>query len=585
MEVDVFGFRGISTDDIVNPNSTFIIAGYWWGRGNINRNSREGKTYDQLADRLVYKCIELGINYCMVEIPEFAVKGGYQKAINFKPVFIKYMMLRYPDLLICTLDTDMIPVKYPYLLDNPDYDYMSFNWNNEVRTIDGVIPCYTPYVLKTSGGLICMRHSPTTIALVDEWADYSIRYPGKAEDRTITAVFESKKYIEKLRCLWLPMEYLWVPYFYEIELDFRVAKNEIKNFRGKVDKSGYSIKDYTVQKFFGVRDTDLVVVHPEALTEEETASLQGADPDRVPYDWYYYSGLKRRCLTKNSKLVNNPTMYCTSRQQINQLKPLNKWKDKLGFAKYTIQKLKMKNTKTTGISYTTYIGNSPYMVVSICDDDIKAREFGDRLASYDMSYVIYIGKNLEKNKAFLIYSTMVDADMDILYLDSSCRFGRKNITIDTYSDFACINASATPVFKSRYVDKPCNDSRILQCFTTDILFFKNSFFAKNLLCTWDNEIKRGVQTRIALSIAFNKYSFIIPMRVKWFDPSMFAYTAPVYIDSYYPGAWTFISDKEIIPWNKTTNIYTYLEQCGTKPPLEDDNGDDRTYFSSSKYIQ
>lgn len=587
MEVDIFGVKGLSNDAILNPfTSTMIIAGYWWGRGNVNRNSREGKTYDQLADRLVDQCTNLGINYCIIEIPEFAVKGGYQKAINFKPMFIKYMMLRYPDLLICSIDTDMMPVSYPYLLENPDYDFISFNWTNEVRIMGGILSCYSPYVLKTSGGIICIRNTEATLNLVDEWADYSVRYPGKAEDRTITAAFESKKYIEKLRCLWLPMEYLWLPYFYEMDIDYEVPKKYAKYFRGKVDKNGYSTRECTVQKFFGIKDKDIIVVHPEALTEEEEAASQGADPDRIPYEWYYYSGIKRRCLSSKDKLVNNPNTYLEEKEHIVQLKPLNTWKDRFGFAKYVNKKLSFKHkVDINKLSFIVHVGNSPYAVVSICNDDSKARQFRDFLTSYDITHIIYVGSNLEKYKPFLIHTAISDMNMDVLYLDANVRVGKKELVIDTQYDFGCINASATPVFKAKYVGKICNDGRVLQCVTSDILFFKNSFFAKNLLMTWDHEIKRGVQDRIALSIAFNKYGFILPMRVNWLDPNTLAYTSHIYIDSYFPGAWTFLSEKHLPEWTRKMDIYTYLEQCGTRPPIEDEHGNDKIYFSSGKYIQ
>ena len=585
MEVDVYGFKGISTDAIINPQSTFIIAGYWWGRGNVNRNSREGKTYDQLADRLIDICIGLNINYCMIEIPEFAVKGGYQKAINFKPLFIKYMMVRYPTLLICTLDTDMHPVRYPYLFENPDYDFIVFNWNSEPRTINGPISCYTPYTLRTSGGLICMRYGQETMRLAEEWADYSVRYPGKADDRTITAVFESRKYIERLRCLWVPMEYLWIPYFYELEFDYKVSKQDAKLFGKKVDKSGYSVREYTVQELFDVKNSDVMIVHPEALTEEEVAASEGADPDRVPYIWYYYSGIKRRCLSNKNKLVINPTLFCTSAKHIEELTPMNSWKDKLGLSKYSKKTLKFKHKINPEALKGEARGDpsSSYVVVSICDDDSQTAEFSRYLSSFNITHMIFTGKQLRSIKPFLIHTVLENLGKDVVYMDSNSIIGMNNIQFDIDCDFECINASATPVYRRTYIGKPCSDSRILQCVTTDILCFKNSFFAKNLLLAWDNEIKKGIQDRISLSIAFNKYGFIIPMKVKWINPSVYAYDESVYIPGYFEGAWTFRTDSPLPKWTRRIDMYNYLEQCGIAPPVTSNEGDEDIYFESLPY--
>lgn len=181
-------------ESFVNPKSGFIITGYWWGRGNTNRNSRDNLTYDQLADRLMNDCRRYNVNCILVEIPEFAVPGGYQFAINFKPSFIKYMVNAHPDKLIVTLDTDMTIRKYPSVFDL-DYDFMAYNWNSESRGMSGIIECYTPYILHTSGGILCFRKSDIVISLLNEWEGFSKKYPGKAEDRTISVVFNSKPYL------------------------------------------------------------------------------------------------------------------------------------------------------------------------------------------------------------------------------------------------------------------------------------------------------------------------------------------------------------------------------------------------------
>ena len=54
--------NGIIQSEILNNKSKFIMSGYWWGRGNVNKNSIHKYTYDQQVDRLVSQCKALKIN-------------------------------------------------------------------------------------------------------------------------------------------------------------------------------------------------------------------------------------------------------------------------------------------------------------------------------------------------------------------------------------------------------------------------------------------------------------------------------------------------------------------------------------------
>ena len=138
--------------EIVNPESTFVMAGYFWGKNNVNKNNEDGLTYGQLAERLIEKCKENRCNYFIAEIPEFAQPGGYQKAINYKPTFILETLAIVEPRKVATIDTDMTVEKYPSLFDM-DYDFMGFNWYYEPHQIDPYVgmECFDPYVLHTSG--------------------------------------------------------------------------------------------------------------------------------------------------------------------------------------------------------------------------------------------------------------------------------------------------------------------------------------------------------------------------------------------------------------------------------------------------
>ena len=105
----------ITERNFVNDKSKFIIITYWWGRGNINRNTQKpcrelhhiGYNWQLKDDQKLINnpvrfeemiqtwedtCRDKNCNFFAQEYPEFAVPGGYQLAINAKPLFIKKVM-------------------------------------------------------------------------------------------------------------------------------------------------------------------------------------------------------------------------------------------------------------------------------------------------------------------------------------------------------------------------------------------------------------------------------------------------------------------------------------------------------------
>lgn len=580
--VKIDRYNAIITESIINPKSNFIITGYWWGKGNTNRNSRELMTYDQLANRLMNDCKKYNVNCILIEIPEFAVPGGYQFAINFKPTFIKYMVNAYPEKFIVTIDTDMTIKKYPSLFDL-DYDFMGYNWNAEIRGMFGLMECYAPYTLHTSGGILGFRKSEIVNKLLDEWEKYSKKYPGKAEDRTMSAAFNAEPYLSQLRCLWLPMEYFIIPYFYEIKNQLTTlpeAKKFFTSRRIKFDRDGYTQKEYFPVKFYNIRKNDYVVIHPEKLTDEEMAHQQGADPNRVPNEWYLYQGLKRRCLQPTRKIVINPTLYLNTKKQIYDLKSANEMLEDAGFIKYSDKKMKIINKPITYRTRRNVTGKD--IIISCVSDSKIAEKLEKRLKKSGNNYVLYIGKGIEKYKPYCILNTMRKyPGSRILYLGESLTIkgSFKSLFLDFY-EFACVNASAYPVYKPRFVKKRCNDPRILQCLTTEIMMFRDTEFTRNLLIVWDNEIKRG-DDRYALTVAYNKYQAVLWTRSFWLDPSYFVPRNNVFIKGFTPSKVKIQSDIELETWDKKTDIYDYLAQCGEKPRLKEEEYIPKTYYHGS----
>ena len=175
----------------IHPKSTFVVCSYWWGRGNVNKNSKKyslqkvninGKKvlrwrrdeengrqlrYEELLKRLIDDCNDLGLSYYFEEYPNFAkkeirgwkpfikgerkpgkrrgvsepapstnkrfnVKAQYQLGINFKAEFINTTLDKIKGKKLLYIDTDMRIESYPHLCDL-DVDFMGYNWFNEVR--------------------------------------------------------------------------------------------------------------------------------------------------------------------------------------------------------------------------------------------------------------------------------------------------------------------------------------------------------------------------------------------------------------------------------------------------------------------
>jgi len=167
-------FSATKKPTIVNPNSNFVIVTYWWGRGNYSRNTakpcpsveypvidpkditRQPIKYEEMIDNWEKACRKANCNYLAVEYPEFAVKGGYQLAINAKPLFIKRALELCDGRAVVYIDGDMVVHKYPSIFDIKDYDFMARHWNMDGRSSKNYnkIVCFDMTIFETSGGIM-----------------------------------------------------------------------------------------------------------------------------------------------------------------------------------------------------------------------------------------------------------------------------------------------------------------------------------------------------------------------------------------------------------------------------------------------
>lgn len=265
---------------IVNKNSKFVVITYWWGRGNDNKNLqvpcpelvKPGQSlikpairFETMIETWKAKCIEANCNYFVVECPEFAKRGGYQLAINAKPIFISKAIDAIKtksgkDYAVVYIDGDMTINTYPEIFDMPDVDFMARGWNIDPRAAFGKPACFDPFIFETSGGIMYFANTLNAQVILKMWrresrADFNV---GKADDRILSKLAVIFSLSVVCNIIQLPIEYLWLTDMY--------TDNEY----------GEGFEDATG------KDGGVIVEHPACLTGEERAADMGAANDRHP---------------------------------------------------------------------------------------------------------------------------------------------------------------------------------------------------------------------------------------------------------------------------------------------------------------
>ena len=209
------------------------------------------------------ECAKHHCNHLAVEYPEFAGPGGYQMAINAKPLFIKKALDLCPGRNVLYIDGDMFIRKYPMIFDMENVDFMARGWwidpRSSYKLNESIL--YDPYAFETSGGTMFFSQSWESKKLLESWIELSAspKQQGKADDRILSLIFNSKAYLLNVNIIQLPIEYLWLTLGYN--------ENLMENV--------YDYDKVTMEK-------TIFIEHPECLTSEETASGAGASSDRTP---------------------------------------------------------------------------------------------------------------------------------------------------------------------------------------------------------------------------------------------------------------------------------------------------------------
>jgi len=278
---EVMDSTPLSAPVIVNPKSNFVVVTYWWGRGNINRNTQypcaedvkpdrpvtvQAIKYDAMIDDWIALCKKAGCNYLVQEYPQFARPGKYQLAINAKPLFIQRALAACGGRAVVYIDGDMTMNHYPSIFDMQGVDIMARGWNIDPRTNEEQITgddeiSFDPYSFETSGGIMYFADTPQAKHVLALWEDLSAgpEMQGKADDRILSFLFTLHPALYAATSIvQLPIEYLWLTQMY-------------------IYPNG---KTYIPNKYWSKKH--IMVSHPACLTTEERAQDQGAAKERYP---------------------------------------------------------------------------------------------------------------------------------------------------------------------------------------------------------------------------------------------------------------------------------------------------------------
>jgi hypothetical protein len=286
---------------IVNADSNFVVITYWWGRGNLNKNTQrpcpedrdeiiewegikeyllkdlrktnpsakvedidpkeiedelkavipyyklkweDSKKFEKMIGEWEAACKQHKCNFLAEEYPEFAVKGGYQHAINFKPYFIDLALQACYPRSVLYIDGDMLIKRYPGVCDIKEVDFMARGWNTDPRLAPWSKPCFDPYTFETSGGTMFFGNTFYGRMLLKFWEENILKYTGKADDRILSLAIMKNHLLSAISIIQLPMEYLWMT------LDFDAVFTKYKTDTSKIQ---------------------ITITHPECLTGEERA--------------------------------------------------------------------------------------------------------------------------------------------------------------------------------------------------------------------------------------------------------------------------------------------------------------------------
>jgi len=383
--------------------------------------------FEQMIDKWENACRIMNCNFLSVEYPEFAQQGGYQMAINAKPLFIKKALELCGNRGVLYIDGDMYIRKYPGIFDMKDVDFMARGWWIDPRSswkMDESIT-YDPYTFETSGGTMFFSQSHESKILADKWITESAKpyNVGKADDRILSLIFNTNKFLCNMKIIQLPIEYLW------LTLDYDERLLEL-------------LYDYDV-----TRMTETIFIeHPECLTSEDTAAGAGASNDRTPKFYSFLENLDavselfhEYIFFPNKEMTTAFKSYLDYMKNVTYLDDGNEELVKKGF----VDKLNPTNNEQPLyiINYDDRYGNKKY----VSDPEVTINQVAD----------INLSRSQNMNIEGLNLITMGDNMVEIQDADNSIDDAKMIaliIKLLNQGKYVIYNPVSKPGYDSRYYD-------------------------------------------------------------------------------------------------------------------------------------
>lgn len=490
---------------INNPDSNFVITSYWWGRGNVNKNSIRNRTYDKQIYDLAESCDKVKCNYYLVEIPQFAQKGMYQEAIGYKPEFIKRVLNHYREYgkTVIYIDSDIIVLKYPALFDT-DNDFFSLNYMAYDTS------CYAPTEVWLPGGLLGYANTNVGRKMLDMFIEEMRTKKSLAEDKVLSGLMTSKYMVINSRCCWVPENYMWIFTTHEYDTD----ELEYVSISTLAQDIKLEAEENDTKPMF--KPKDIVMKHEDLETTElgdKLLKARNIQDDRFPKNFYKNMGKKLKC-PRGKNIYYNYVDFGFDKRQQKQMEPYNNSLKSIVKNKMLPKYSELKTEIDIKKKYEN-ITNDNFIIVSLIDDDTDDKIVENFIDNcYQYNYSIYKCKDFDKiNLPVFLYKMIKKYQMPVLYVNII-------YTIEEIPKLFSENKMQQDLMifnMNNYKD--CNDPRVLKTLNCDVIYLSNNKRVINTLYLWIQNntkslYKNGFSHK-ALEYVFNKCLLILKLRCTW----------------------------------------------------------------------
>jgi len=128
----------------------FIVVAYF----------TDNAVYNKHAHNLVASLKEFDISFDIKQVKNL---GSWKKNTQYKPTFIKEMMVKYPDYSIVYTDIDSVFKAYPVLFENIEKDVAAHDFNRAEYSSSA------KNVAELLSGTLYFKNSPESIRILDLW--------------------------------------------------------------------------------------------------------------------------------------------------------------------------------------------------------------------------------------------------------------------------------------------------------------------------------------------------------------------------------------------------------------------------------